>query len=168
LNRTNPFCLFSGTVVLLFSAALARADTIGVSNSQLIQDGVGQPTSYSIVRMANIPTLTYGLYQNSLGPAEQFSPRPLATMGEAPERATVGSGISAIGDSLRFPVLGGATPTSFRFTGPVALCETPPNPPPSPAPEPGTLVLLGSGLLVDAFYRHRRRWVHPRHFTSQH
>jgi len=144
-------------LVPLISAVSTRADAIGVSNSQLIQDGIGQPGLCSIVRIANIPTLTNGPYQNSLDPAGKFSPRPLATIDGAPTGATVGSGISALGSSLRFPVLGGATPTTFRFAGPVALCETKPMPPPSPAPEPGTLVLLGSGLLVHAFYRHRRR-----------
>jgi len=134
-----------GAFALLISSLPTHADTVGISDVQHPQAG-GISTTFDL-----LPTTLEGrtvssnsLDQNLFVSRQQVSPFPLLPGTLDSDRA----GAHAI--------LAGLTVDNPRFVGPVAFCTRVPEPTPSPAPEPGTLALLGSGLLTIAL---RQRWL---------
>jgi len=158
MQPTNILYISCVMFALLVSSALAPADEIGMSNLQSSHNGMDSDILDPAVATSVGSTIfAFSQYQNS-GVSQEQVPSSAAL-----NRGTSGTLLDTMAssalpeptDGLIFPALAGATPSSGAFVDPIAFCEGNPSPPPSPTPEPGTLVLLGSGLLISAI---RQYW----------
>ena len=168
MNRSKTSYLFIMALVLMLFSAAAHADSIGITLTQINQTGVAGRTVTFQATLTNLTTNTIFLNGNSgttsstlltvddnpfltnapltLAPGASSGPFDLFSVLIAPGTSPGVYGFNT------FSILGGLDGNAFDPIGSADFDVTV-----SPVPEPGTIVLLTSGLLGLGIKRRRGR-----------